>query len=135
MVVGAAVIVVLAIGLVVFAVVAGPVVQRKTVMGGDEVDAGPGAPAFMVEAIARGQEPRRKRCGRCLAAPVIAHGVAEFVVPFRPARRKFANLVTAGSGIPRLGDQFDGAQQRVLIDRFQETALLVKTVDFAGEDG
>src|SRR3954466_4030683 len=104
-------------------------------MGGDEVYAGPGAAAFFVKQVARGQQPRGQRSRRRLAAPVIADGVAEFIVPFRPTRWKCADLITAGSAIPWLGNQFNGAQQRILIDGFQKTALLVEAIDFAGEDG
>src|SRR4051812_1470590 len=122
MVVRTAVPVVLAVRLIVLGVVARPVVQRKTVMGGDEIDAGPGAAAFAIETVARGQQPRRQRRRRRLAAPEIAHGVAELVVPFRPARRKAADLVPAGAAIPRLGNQFYRGEQRVLVDRFEEAA-------------
>jgi hypothetical protein len=46
-------------------------------MGGDQVDAGPGAPALMIKEIARCQQPRRQRGGRRHAAPVVASGIAK----------------------------------------------------------
>jgi hypothetical protein len=60
----------------------------------------------MVEAVAGGGKTRRQRARRRLAAPEIAHGVAEFVVPLGPARREAADLIAAGTAIPWLSDQF-----------------------------
>jgi hypothetical protein len=63
-------------------------------------------PPAMVEAVAGSREARGQSARRHLAAPEIAHGVAEFVVPLGPARREAADLIAAGTAIPRLGDQF-----------------------------
>ena len=128
------VLVVLAIRLVVLLVVGDEVVQGEPVMGGDEIDAGPGLAAAVIEDVAGRAKPRGEGARRCLTAPEIAHRVAEFVVPFGPARRKAADLVAAGPAIPRLGDQLDGAQHRVLAARFEEAALIVEAVRLARED-
>jgi len=105
-VIGAAVAVLLAIFLIVFFVVGDEIVDGEPVMGGDEIDAGPSLATAMVEAVAGGGEARGQSARRHLAAPEIAHGVAEFVVPLGPARREAADLVAARTAIPRLGDQF-----------------------------
>src|ERR1700744_6370838 len=104
-------------------------------MGGDEIDAGPAAPALAVEYVAGAEQPACQRGWRRLGAPVIAGGVAKLVVPFSPTGREVADLIAAGSGIPGLGDQLDRREQRVLVHRLQEAALLVEAVDFSREDG
>ena len=72
-----AVAVVLAVGLVVLVVVGDEVVQREAVMGGDEVDAGPGLAAALVEEVGRGGEARGElRQLALVALPEGAHGVA-----------------------------------------------------------
>src|SRR5262249_39525108 len=68
-------------------------------------------------------------------APEVADIVAELVVPLGPSRRESADLVAARPAIPRLGDEFDGAEYRVLADRFEEAALIVEAVRLAREDG
>src|SRR6201999_1128493 len=80
----AAVAVAFAVRLVVLVVVARPVVQGEAVMGGDEIDAGPAAPALAVEYVAGAEQPACQRGWRRLGAPVIAGGVAKLVVPFSP---------------------------------------------------
>src|SRR5205807_8264493 len=109
-IVGVAVLVVLAVRLVVPVVVGDEIVERKPVMGGDEVDAGPGFAAAMIENVARGAEARSERARRGLAAPEVAHRIAEFVVPLGPTWREATHLVPARAAIPRLGDQLDRAQ-------------------------
>ena len=56
------------------------------------------------------------------------HGIGRSI----PPRRKFADLIAAGAGVPGLGDQLDAAQQRVLVDGFQKTALVVEAIYLAG---
>src|SRR6185437_11781469 len=134
-VVGVAVRVVLAIRLVVLLVVSHGVVQGEAVMRRDEVHRRPGAPAAMVELAGRRTEPRRQHRRPSFAAPVIAHRVAELVVPFRPARRKTADLIAAWAAIPRLRDQLHRVEQRILTDRLEEAALLVEAMRLARENG
>jgi hypothetical protein len=132
---GAAVLVVLAIGLVVFLVVARPIVQREAVVSGDEIDAGPGAATLMVEHVRRRDETRCQCRDRRFAAPEITRGITELVVPFRPAGWETADLITTGADVPGFGDQLHCRQQWVLIDGFQEAALFGEAVDFARQDG
>src|SRR5205085_1214511 len=71
---------------------------------------------------------------RRLATPEIAHGITEFVVPLGPTRRETTHLVSARPAIPRLGDQLDSAQLRVLAACLQKAALIVEACGLAGED-
>src|SRR5436305_372297 len=98
-----AVLVVLAVRLVVPVVVGDEVIEREPVMRGDEVDAGPGFAAAVIENVAGSAKARSERARRGLAAPEVAHRIAEFVVPLRPPRREAAHLVAARATIPRLG--------------------------------
>ena len=133
-VVGVAVLVVLAVRLVVPLVVGDQIVEREPVMGGDEIDAGPGLAAAVVENVARGAKARSERARRGLAAPEIAHRIAEFVVPLGPARREATHLISARTAIPRLGDQLDRAQLRVLAAGLEEPALIIEPAGLAGEN-
>src|SRR5215472_6079837 len=100
-------------------------------MGGDEIDRGPGFTAAVIEDVARSAEPRSDHARRRLAAPEVAHRVAELVVPLGPSRREGPDLIAAGTAIPRLGDQLDRTQLRVLATRLQETALIVEAARIA----
>ncbi len=69
-----------------------------------------------------------------IAAPEVAHGVAERVVPLRPARREAADLIAARPAVPRLGDELDFREQRILPDRFEEAALGLEAIGLARKD-
>src|SRR5215469_415811 len=133
-VVGVPIPIFLAVRLVVTIVVGDEVIEREAVMGGDEVDAGPGLAAAVVENVARSAKARSDRAGWRLAAPKVAYDVAELVVPLRPARREAADLIASRTAIPRFGDQFYSAQLRILATGLQKSALIVETVGAAGED-
>src|SRR5690606_23872903 len=106
MVVVAAVAVVLAIGLVVLVVVGNQVLKREAIVRADEIDAGPGSPVAPVEQLRGGAKPRGQVTTLAeVPAPEGPHGIAEAVVPFGPAGREIAKLVTARPHVPRLGDQ------------------------------
>src|SRR5690606_41347509 len=60
--------------------------------------------------------------------PVIADGIAIFVVPFGPTGRKATHLIAARTNIPRLADQFDLREHRVLPHRVEKAAALVKAL-------
>src|SRR3712207_9471085 len=55
-----------------------------------------------------------------LAAPEVADGVAVLAVPLGPQRREVADLVAAVADVPRLGDQLDLADHRVLVHQVEE---------------
>ena len=70
---------------------------------------------------------------RRLAAPEVADGVAVLAVPLRPQRREAADLVAALADVPRLGDQLDLADHRVLVDQVEERREPVDLVELAGQ--
>src|SRR6266700_2746596 len=136
MIVGMAVAVVLAIGLIVLVVIGDEVVQIEAVMRGDEIDAGPWLAAALVEEIAGAGDALGKiRQHAGIALPEAAHGIAELVVPFGPARRKLPDLIAAGADIPGLGDQLDAVEHGILTAGIEKTAALVKTVGLARQNG
>ena len=47
---------------------------------------------------------------------------------------KCAHLIAARTAVPRLRNQLDGAQHRVLAARFQKAALLVEAVRLARQN-
>src|SRR5580704_2905971 len=131
MIVRTAVFVAFAVGLVVLLVIADKVVEGKTIVRGDEVYAGPGFPSVPVEDVSGGAQTRGHGAGGVLPLPESAYCVAEFVIPFGPAWRKFADLIAARAAIPRFGDQLDSAQHRILAAGFQKATLVVEAIRFA----
>src|SRR5207248_6210189 len=61
-----------------------------------------------------------------VAAPVAPQRLAVDVVPLRPAGRKAADLIAAEPDVPRLGDQLDVGENRVLADRGEERTVWIK---------
>ena len=119
------VVVVLAVGLVVFLVVRDEVGHREPVVGGDEVDRSQ-RPSGRKGVRAAG-DPRGHRVGQAgNAAPEIPQVVAIASIPLRPSGRKIAELVGVGPEIPRLGDQLHIAKNRVLLNRQKECGTCVK---------
>src|SRR5436305_2763119 len=135
-VVALAVAVVLAVGLVVLLVVGDEVAQGEAVVGGDEVDAGRGAPASGgLEFGAAGEAQGEVAQGPGLAPPVVADRVAVPAVPLGPERREVADLIAAFSHVPGLGDELDLADHRVLLDDVEEGRQAVHVVELAGQGG
>ena len=94
----------------------------------------PTAAGCRVEDSRRSRQARgevRPQAG--IAAPVAAHAVAEPVVPFGETRRMIAELITAGTDVPWLGDQLDAGQDRVLAQRIEEAGAGVETVRLAAQ--
>ena len=113
-----AVAIVLAIEFIVFLLVADEITQGEAVMRGDEVDSCLGRASVGAEDFARPGKPLRQLSDACsVRQPEGADVIAEAVVPFAPARKKAAEVVTIRSDIPGLGDQLDALQQRVLPER------------------
>src|SRR5271154_2887094 len=127
-VVGGAVLVILTVGVVVFVVVADQVVEREAIVSGDEIHGGPGFAPRAIEDVAGSAQAFHEFTYGGVAFPEIAHGVAKFVVPLTPARRKFSDLVATWTTIPGLSDFFDVLQVGILAANFQETALLIKAL-------
>src|ERR1700733_10479619 len=69
-----------------------------------------------------------------MSSPEVSHIIAKPVVPFPPAGGKAADLISARTTVPRLGDQFDVGEHGVLADDLQESALGVEAVRLARED-
>src|SRR5580765_387828 len=78
--------------------------------------------------------PRRKARGGDVAFPEAAHGIAELIVPFRPAGRKAAHLVSARPAVPWLGNQLHRFEDRVLAAGLEKAALIVEAVWLAREN-
>ena len=77
--------------------------------------------------------PNELADGALLAAPEVADGVAVLAVPLGPLRREVAHLVAAGADVPRLGDQLDLADDRVLLHEVEEGRQPVDVVELAGK--
>ncbi len=77
--------------------------------------------------------PAGELAQRGLAAPEVADGVAVLPVPLRPLRREVADLVAARADVPRLGDQLDLADHRVLLHELEERREPVDVVELAGQ--
>ena len=70
-----------------------------------------------------------------LARPVATQCSTEPVVPFRPARWETADPITIRPKVPRLGDQFDAGQNRILPDGCKERAAAIEAIGAAAERG
>ena len=89
----------------------------------------------MVELVARRGDPGGHIADEAaFAFPESADGVAVLVVPFRPAWREAADTVTAGTKVPRLGDQLDLRQDRVLENGVEKARMRIEVaVDLPGQ--
>ena len=104
-------------------------------MGGDEIDSARGRLAVLKQ-IGRAGEPRRQFADHArIAAPEFARRVAELVVPLAPAGGKAPDLIAARADVPRLGDQLEVAQQRVLRDGREQGRVRVEAFRAAAERG
>ena len=126
----------LAVRLVELVVVRDQVGEREAVVGGDEVDAGVGPPTAGLVQVRGAGDPRSELAEAAgPAAPDVADVVAVATVPLRPRRREVPDLVAALPHVPRLGDQLDLVDHRVLLDEVEERREPVDVVQFAGERG
>ena len=69
------------------------------------------------------------------APPEVADRVAVLAVPFRPQGWEVADLIAALPDVPRLGDQLDLADDRVLLDEIEERRQPVDRVQLARQGG
>ena len=99
------------------------------------IDATGRRPGGLVQVRRSGEPGGELAQGGRLAAPEVADGVPVLAVPFRPLRREVADLVAAGADVPRLGDQLDLGDDRVLLDEFEEGGQPVDVVELAGQGG
>src|SRR5262249_9059060 len=108
----------------------------EAVVRGDEVDRGGGAAAVrLVQVAGPGQPGCELGDAVVLAAPEVPDGVPELAVPFRPQWREVAHLVAAGAEVPRLGDELDLGDYRILLDQVEERREPVDVVELAGQGG
>ena len=130
MVVVRAVAVGLAVAEVVLPVVGGEVGEGEAVVRGHEVQRGERT-ARLGEPGARPRQLVRHRPGRDpgetpvahhveVRQPEVAHRVAVAVVPLGPALGEAAGLPPAEPHVPRLGDELDAGEERVLVDHVEE---------------
>ena len=125
---------VLAVGLVVLVVVGDQVREREAVVRGDEVDRGDRPAAVAEVQVAGAGQPGGELGQRgVLAAPEIPHRVPVLAVPLRPQRREVPDLVTALAHVPRLGDELDLGDDRVLLDHVEERGQPVHLVELPGQ--
>ena len=135
-VVGFAVAVALTVVVVVLVVVAHEVTQREAVVGDDEVDRRVRTAAVVgVEVRRAGEAGGELAHGGVLAAPVVPDGVAVLAVPLGPQGWEVAHLVAAFAEVPRLGDEFDLADDGVLLHEVEERRELVDRVELPGQAG
>src|SRR5690606_7421537 len=93
------------VGIVVLFVVGYQVVEREPVMRGDEIDTGSRFPVVILIEIGAAREPFGKLGQHAFrTAPIIAHAITVFPVPFRPARWEIAHLIAALAEVPWFGD-------------------------------
>ncbi len=116
-------------------VVGDQVAQREAVVRRDEVDRREGATALAGVEVGRARQPPAELADAGVAAPEVPDVVAVLVVPLGPQRRELADLVAARADVPRLGDELDPAQHRVLLDGRHEVAEHVDVVERAGQRG
>ena len=108
--------------------------EREPVVGGEEVDAGERAAAvFLVEVGRAGDAVGELAQALFLTAPEVAHAVAVLAVPLLPLGGEVADLVAALADVPRLGDQLDLADDRVLLDEIEERRQPIDVVQPAGQ--
>src|ERR1700716_3863032 len=105
-------------------------------MGGDEIHARPWLAATTIEQIRRGRQTLGQ-IGKLqsVAAPKAAHRVPITVIPLGPARRAPPNLIPPRPAIPRLRDELDRREDRILSAGIEKSAALVEAARLTSEDG
>src|SRR5688572_136007 len=125
-----------AVRLIMFLVVADQIMQCKSVVGGDEVDARIGLPAVVAVEIARTRESIAQVADLAgIAFPKTPCGVAIRRVPFGPENREIADLIPARAEIPRLGNELHLRDDRILLDDIEKGAQPVNVVKLARQGG
>src|SRR5947209_3522453 len=115
------VLVILAISLIVFLVVAHQVVQGEAIVAGNEIDAGIGlAPVALVQVATTAQACGKLRHRATVAFPEAPHGIAVLAVPLTPEDGEIAHLITTRTHVPRLGDELDLRQEGILVNNVEK---------------
>src|SRR3990170_4553345 len=82
----------------------------------------------LVQIGAAGEAEGKLTQGLILAAPIIAHAVAVFAVPFQPQWWEVSHLVAAFADIPRFGDKLGLADDWILLNNVEESRKPVDVV-------
>src|SRR5207244_964638 len=85
----------------------------------------------LVQISTTGKALRKFRKHAVIAAPVIAHTIAVFTVPFAPSMRELAYLVTTFANIPWLSYQFNLRYNRVLVNDIKKGTQPVNLMQFS----
>ena len=121
---------------IVLVVVRNKVIERKAVVGRDEVHRGPRFTAALIEKVRRRRDAGRE-VGKfsVVALPERPDGIPKTVVPLGPSRRKASDLITAWPAIPRLGDELHLAEDWILPAGIKKATTLIKPVWLSGQNG
>jgi hypothetical protein len=124
----------LAVRLVVLVAVRHEIGEREAIVTGDEVDRSRGPSGVGHVEVGRAGEtlPELGESG-VLSSPEIAHGVAIIGVPFRPLRWETPHLIAPLADIPRLGDELDPREHRILVNDVEEGGQPVHFVELSRE--
>ena len=133
---GLAIAVVLAVGHIVLFVVADQIIEGKTVVRGHEINRRSGAAVIVCIQVRGTGDTRSELAERgWLAAPEVADSVAVLTVPFSPLWWEVTDLVTALTDIPRLCDELDLADNRILLHQVKEGGEAIHIVEFSSQGG
>src|SRR5207245_5099641 len=69
----------------------------------------------------------------CASDVEAADNIAVFTVPFTPEDWKIAYLIPPDSQVPRLSDEFELGQDRILMDDVKKGPELIDFIEFSGE--
>src|SRR5690349_9578886 len=117
-----------------FLIVGDQIVQRKSVVSSNKVDARRRLPIVVfVQIRTAGEAQGELRQHAVCTAPVIAYTVAVLAIPLEPTRRKISHLITAFTYVPRFGYQFYLRDDRVLVDDIKKSTQLIDRVKFPGQ--
>lgn len=131
-----AVAVAFSIGVIVLVVVGDKVIERKAVMGGDEIHRSPRFPATLVEKVRRRRDSGREvRKFSIVALPERPHGIPETVVPLGPSGGEAADLIATRSAIPGLGNELNLAEDWILHAGVEKAAAFIKLVWLSRQNG
>ena len=105
-------------------------------MAGDKIDRGQWLAARGLIQVTGARQPGREFGQRGVpAAPEISHPVPVLAVPFGPQRGEVPDLVAILAHVPRLGDQLDLRDDRVLLDQPEECRQRAHRALLASEHG